>query len=181
MKLDSRKSGFSLIDALIAILVLSIGVVLYAKNWTANFGAKNSTHVRSIAATQVAEIGNVLLANISDLDRDTPRGQIVSRIQQFSGALVNHLNGFARARGYECANNGPQALNAPNNAIDLNGSTLPRVWAQGAASCVKITPLPSQSTQTNGMWVHIEVRWIDAHTRRNQTESVSVHTLVSPL
>lgn len=181
MKLDSKKRGFSLIDALIAILLLSIGVVLYTKNWTANFGAKNSTHVRSIAATQVAEIGNILLANISDLDRDTPRGQIVSRIQQFSQALVNHFNSFAPARGYKCTDNGPQALSTPDNAINLSSATLPRVWAQGAASCVRIRPLPSQNTQTNGMWVHIEVRWVDAHTRRNQTESVSVYTLVSPL
>lgn len=181
MKLDSRKNGFSMVDALIAILVLSIGLVLYAKNWTANFGAKNSTHVRSIAATQVAEIGNVLLANISDLDRDTPRGQIISRMQQFSGRLEDHLNSFAGARGYECTSNGPRALGAPNNAIDLSQATLPRAWAQGAASCISIRPLPNLSTQTNGVWVHIEARWIDSHTRDNQTENVSVYTLVSPL
>lgn len=181
MKWDSRKNGFSMVDALVAILVLSVGLVLYAKNWTANFGAKNSTHVRSIAATQVAEIGNVLLANISDLDRDTPRGQIISRMQQFSGQLENHLNGYAGARGYECTSNGPRALGSTNNSMNLNDATLPRAWAQGAASCVSIQPLPNLTTQTNGVWVHIQVSWIDAHTRDNQRENVSVYTLVSPL
>lgn len=181
MKSDFRKHGFSMIDALVAILVLSIGSVLYAKNWTALFAANNSTHVRSIAATQVAEIGNVLLANISDLDRDTPRGQIISRIQQFSAQLENKLNSYAIAKGYECTNNGPRALGAPNNAINLNQATLPRAWAQGAASCISIRPLPNLSTQTNGLWVHIQASWIDAHTRDEQTENVSVYTLVSPL
>lgn len=182
MKSDSKERGISLVDSLIAILVLSTGLVLYAKNWTANYSAKNSTYARSIAATQVAEIGNVLLANISELDRDEPRGQIVSRIQRFSNDLAAHLNNFAATGGYECAGGVPRAMTTGNGAArDLSESTLPRTWAQGAASCVTITPLPAQPTQTNGVWVQIRASWIDAHTRDGQTESVSIYTLVSPL
>lgn len=174
-------AGFSLIDSLIAILVLSIGMVLYTKNWTATYGAKSSTHVRSIASNQVAEIGNVLLANISDLDRDASRGQIIARVQQFSNQLNQHLNSFARARGYECSGTGPRVINNADTTGNLNNSTLPRTWAQGASTCIDIRPLPNQSTQTNGVWVEIESSWIDAHTDSNQLERVSIHTLVSPL
>ncbi len=170
-----------MIETMIAIFILSVGLVMYAKNWSANYSAKNSTHVRSIAAAQVAEIGNVLLANISNLDRDTPRGQIIARMQQFSTQLENHLNDYARARGYECTSSGPRSLNTPVASINLNAATLPRTWAQGAASCIRIRPLPNLSTQTNGVWVNIEANWVDAHTQDNQSERVSVYTLVSPL
>lgn len=177
----SEQRGFTMVDSLIAVLVLSIGVVLYTKNWTANFGAKNSTHARSIAATQVAEIGNVLLANIADFDQDTPRGAVVSRVQQFSNALVNHINGFANERGYSCAAQGPRLKHATSTSSRLNNATLPRTWAQGAAACVSIKPMPNLNTDTNGVWVEIETSWIDSHTPRGQTESVRVYTLVSPL
>ena len=134
MKLDSRERGISLVDSLIAILVLSIGLVLYSKNWTANYSAKNSTYARSIAATQVAEIGNVLLANISDLDRDEPRGQLISRVQRFSNDLASHINSFAASGGYECKEGEPRAITTGRGAIgNLSESTLPRTWAQGAA------------------------------------------------
>jgi hypothetical protein len=123
-----------MVDSLIAVLVLSVGLVLYTKNWTANFGAKNSTHARSIAATQVAEIGNVLLANIADLDQDAPRGAVVSRVQQFSRALVDHINSYASARGYECGKQGPKLGSGNSGSNNLNTSTLPRTWAQGAAA-----------------------------------------------
>jgi Tfp pilus assembly protein PilV len=179
--LASEQNGFTMVDSLIAVLVLSVGLVLYTKNWTANFGAKNSTHARSIAATQVAEIGNVLLANIADLDQDAPRGAVVSRVQQFSNTLVNHINSFANARGYECGNQGPKLGGSATNSSSLNNSTLPRTWAQGAAACVSIKPMPSLNTDTNGVWVEIETSWIDSHTLEGQTESVRVYTLVSPL
>lgn len=170
-----------MVDSLIAVLVISVGLVLYSKNWTANFSASNSTHTRSIAATQVAEIGNVLLANIADLDRDSPRGAVVSRVQQFSRALSDHLNGFASARGYQCGAQGPQLGGASTNATALNNATLPRTWAQGAAACIRISPMPNLSTDTNGVWVEIETSWIDPHTQSGQTESVKIYTLVSPL
>jgi len=170
-----------MVDSLIAVLVLSVGLLLYTKNWTANFGAKNSTHARSIAATQVAEIGNVLLANIADFDQDTPHGTVVSRVQQFSRALEEHINSFSNARGYRCGNQGPQLGNVTANSNGLNNSTIPRTWAQGAAACVSIKPMPSLGTDTNGVWVEIETSWIDSHTQEGQTESVRVYTLVSPL
>lgn len=179
--LDSRQHGMSLIDALLGILVLSIGLVLYARNWTANYSATNSTYSRSIAASQVAEIGNILLANIATFDSNSPRGQIISRVNQFSNQLETHLNSFALASGYECNNGIPKELSSPNSLINLEQSTLPRVWAQGAASCITIRPKPSLATGTNGVWVSIEVNWVDAHTPEEQTERVSVHTLVSPL
>ncbi|HEX4878219.1 MAG TPA: hypothetical protein VFV39_00110 [Limnobacter sp.] len=180
-KSGSSQGGVSLVEALIAILILSGGMVLYAKNWTANFGAKNSTHVRAIAASQAAEIGNVLLANIADLDRETPNGEVISRVQQFSNRLAEHLNGFAPARGYECVQGTPRSLGTPNTNINLANATLPRTWAQGAAACVRITPLPNLPTNTNGVWVQVEAHWVDSHTEKGSTESVSVYTLVSPL
>lgn len=176
-----KNGGFTLIESLIAIFILSIGLLLYTTNWTANFGAKSSTHARSIASTQVAEIGNVLLANISDLDRDAPRGQVISRVQQFSSRLENHLNDFASANGYGCNRSVPRLTGNPDTSINLNNYTLPRVWSQGAASCITIDPIPNIGTQTNGVWVKIDAHWIDAHTKEEQTENVSVYTLVSPL
>lgn len=177
----SEQRGFSMVDSLIAVLVLSVGLVLYTKNWTANFGAKNSTYVRSIAATQVAEIGNVLLANIADFDQDSPRGAIVSRVQQFSRSLTDHINSFANARGYQCGNQGPQLGHGTSPSNSLHNSTLPRTWAQGAAACVSIKPMPNLDTDTNGVWVEIETSWVDSHTQEGQTESVRVYALVSPL
>lgn len=178
--LDSKPRGFSLIDALIGIVILSVGLIWFTKNWNANFSAKNSTNSRSVAATQAAEIGNVLLVHVSDLDKTTAPGLVQARVQSFSDSLANHLNSFARAKGYECIGNEPHALGAPDLSINLNSATLPRVWAQGAASCVSITTLPFVTTQTNGVWVKVQVHWIDAHTQVGQSESVSIHTLVSP-
>ncbi|MCR2745832.1 type IV pilus modification PilV family protein [Limnobacter parvus] len=176
-----KSGGFTFVESLIAISILSIGLLLYAANWTANFGAKSATHARSIAATQVAEIGNVLLANISDLNRTAPRGQVISRVQQFSNQLESHLNGFAGANGYTCDQSAPRVIGTPDTTININNSTLPRAWAQGAASCIKINPMPNIGTDTNGVWVRIEANWIDAHTQQGQSENVSVYTLVSPL
>jgi prepilin-type N-terminal cleavage/methylation domain-containing protein len=180
-KLASRSDGFTLVESLIAISILSIGLLLYATNWTANFGARSATQARSIAATQVAEIGNVLLANISDLSRDDSRGQVISRVQQFSNQLENHLNGFARANGYTCNQSVPRVIGNPDTSINIGNATLPRAWSQGAASCISINPMPNIGTQTNGVWVRIEANWIDAHTKEGQTENVSIYTLVSPL
>lgn len=170
-----------MVESLIAILVLSAGVVLYAKNWSANFSATNSTHVRAIAAMQVAEIGNVLLANISDLGRDASRSQISARVQQFGANLQEHINSFGPAMGYRCTDQGPVPVNRVEDISHLNNATLVRTWSQGAASCVRITLLPNIATNTNGVWVKIETQWIDAHTLEGQLESVAVHTLVSPL
>lgn len=184
MKLVSRKNGFSLVESLIAIFLLSAGIVLYAKNWTANFGAKNSSHIRTIAASQSADIGNVLLANISDLDKTTPRSQLITRIQQFSDQLQDRLNSYSVARGYECINERPRWVageGAPVNVNLLNQATVARAWAQGAATCVSIKPKTGIHTSTNGVWVEIETRWIDAHSRDAQAEKVTVYTLVSPL
>ena len=177
----SEQNGFTMVDSLIAVLVLSVGLVLYTKNWTANFGAKNSTYSRSIAAAQVAEIGNILLANVADLDQDTPRGTVVSRVQQFSNALVRHINSFANVRGYECSIQGPKLGSGSASNISLSNATLPRAWAQGAAACLSIRAMPNLNTDTNGVWVEIETSWIDSHTQEGQTESVRVYTLVSPL
>ena len=92
-----------------------------------------------------------------------------------------HINSFANARGYECGNQGPKLGGSATNSSSLNNSTLPRTWAQGAAACVSIKPMPSLNTDTNGVWVEIETSWIDSHTLEGQTESVRVYTLVSPL
>lgn len=137
-----------------------------------------------MAATQAAEIGNALLANVADIDKGAPRGEVVSRVQQFSNELTREVNRLAESSGYECNNNKPVLKEKSLDKADLAESTLPRTWAQGASVCISIKPMPDETSKPNdpnGVWVLIEAHWIDPHTRDKQVETVSVHTLVSPL
>lgn len=173
-----------MIESLIGILILTAGVVLFSKNWGANLNAQSGASFRAVAATQAAEIGNVMLAHIANEGRAASHGQIVSKVQQFANDMNRHLNSFAEARGHQC-NNQSEAVRLTGHAArtqsELQQSTLARIWSYGPVKCIRITPLPNIHNHTNGIWVRVEAKWIAPQAANNQFETVSVYTLVSPL
>lgn len=175
-------AGFSLIEVLISILILSVGLTVYAKTSSGLLGSSIDNSERQHAAVKAAELGMAIQAHVANMPNNANKQAIYNQARNFANRMQNDLDGVALTHGYRCtAARIPVALSGSGTSPNTSGSTLYSTFGQGPASCVSFVITPAGGDVAYGAaWVQTTITWLPIKSSDNSSSSITISTLVTP-
>lgn len=171
--------GISMIELLISILILSVGVIAYAKSWSNAASLSIENAERQQIASMAGDLSNVFAAHLNNMNTQSSRNSVISRLNTFASQLEQSFESNYASAGYECVQGRPR-LTGPRNFSQLN-STLMRAWALGPSVCIQFKVLDQINTGFNGVWVETKVTWISIQNRAGELETLTMPSLIAPM
>ncbi|WP_288107941.1 hypothetical protein [Limnobacter sp.] len=156
-----RQSGISIIEAVVAALVLSIGIAGFAKQWNLVM----SSNVDSASASRINSlVGNLnmsIQAHASELEGTMSANDYFQNVSGFAKQLANQVNASISAKGlYTCKKGIPVPTENTETNAWSNSSTLLNVIGQANAVCITVNTDPQdfKVQAEDGKFTHYR-RW----------------------
>lgn len=175
-------AGFSLLEVLISILILSVGLTVYANTSSGLIGSSIDNSERQHAAVKAAELGMAIQAHVANMPNTANKQAIYNQARNFANRMQNDLDSAALTHGYQCtASRTPVLLSGSGAMPNNSGSTLYSAFGQGPASCVSFVITPTGGDIAYGAaWVQTTITWLPIKSSDNSSSSITISTLVTP-
>ncbi|HEY1059327.1 MAG TPA: hypothetical protein VGE55_11415 [Limnobacter sp.] len=164
---------------MIAMLVLGLGVMAYAKSTSATLIGSIDNAERQRVALLATDMNNVFAAHVNTLGSGASQQQVISAVQTLAGQLSRELQTVAQSRGYTC-NNGQPVMNASANPNQSINSTVFKSWMQGPPVCAQFTVITSVPTGFNGVWMQTQISWLAVRNSRGGVDTIRIPSLIAP-
>ena len=162
-----RAAGFSLVEVMVALIVMSVGLLGIAKMQALALSSTTSARMRSVAALEAAS-----LASTMNADRAYWAGVTTDPAVTLSATGAVTATGDAALQAATCPCTPPQiAFNDLNDwAADLN-LQLPNV--QGSVSCTPLVPPPTPTPVS----CTISLNWTEQQVVSNAQQTTAPTTI----
>lgn len=161
VKTTRTQKGITLIEAVVAALVLSIGLAGFAKQWNLVM----SSNVDSTSATRINSLlGNLnmsIQAHASELEGNMSANDYFENVSGFAQDLANSVNESISSRGlYVCKKGKPVPIGGDTASSWSNSSTLLSAIGQANAVCITFNKDPQdlKVQAEDGKFTHYR-RW----------------------
>lgn len=173
--------GFSILEALVSIVILSIGISAFGKSYI--YTVNTNTHIQDqlVSLHLGSEINNLTALHALTLAETNPN-DFFNKVNAFAADIERDINFGQKRENYECSNAGNEAVPVARMGGGYATPTkflLTEAFQQNAFSCVKI--LVSQSETVNGVpnvWINTRVSWVSRGVQGNEVQSVDSAKLV---
>lgn len=171
----AHQAGFSILEALISIVILGIGISAFGKSYT--YTVNTNTHIQDqiLSLHMGGEINNLAALHALSLASPNPT-DFYNQVSAFANSLQNTINNGQRRQNYQCANAGgefkPIAQSGAGTA-NASAATLVKSFQNSAFSCVTIQV--SQNNTVNGVpnvWINMRVSWVSRGVQGSEIQSV---------
>lgn len=170
-----KASGFSILEALISIVILGIGITAFGKSYT--YTVNTNTHIQDqlMSLHMGSEINNLAALHAFTLPDSNPT-DFYNRVSTFANQLQSTINNSQKRQNYQCSNSGGEirpTVQMGIAAANTNPATLVKGFQNSAFSCVSIQV--SQSETVNGvpnLWINTRVSWVSRGAQGNEIQSV---------
>jgi type IV pilus assembly protein PilV len=180
-RIISPQNGFSLVEVMVAVLVISIGLLGIAKMQALALSSTGNSRLRALSAIQAASLASAIRANrdywstSATLNNDLTvvvQGNAVAASTD-AALLIANLPGCVQ--GSRCTPTQMAAADLRGWASDLN-SLMPN--ALGTVLCTMPTPTPP--LLTSPVTCHIDIAWTENQVAANQVTSAATGTATIP-
>lgn len=171
----SRHSGFSILEALISMVILGIGITAFGKSYT--YTVNTNTHIQDqlMSLHMGSEINNLTALHALRLPNSNPT-DFYNRVSTFANQLQTTINNGQRRQNYQCPNTSGEII--PTSQIGAgtandNAATIIKALQDSAFSCVTIQI--SQSETVNGVpnvWINTRVSWVSRGVQGSEIQSI---------
>lgn len=174
-KTIAHQAGFSILEALISIVILGIGISAFGKSYT--YTVNTNTHIQDqiLSLHLGGEINNLAALHALSLASANPT-DFYNQVSAFANSVQNTINNGQRRQNYQCTNAGsefkPIAQSGAGTA-NANAATLVKSFQNSAFSCVTIQV--SQNNTVNGVpnvWINTRVSWVSRGVQGSEIQSV---------
>ncbi|MDH4396694.1 MAG: prepilin-type N-terminal cleavage/methylation domain-containing protein [Limnobacter sp.] len=167
--------GFSILEALVSIVILSIGISAFGKSYI--YTVNTNTHIQDqlVSLHLGSEINNLTALHALTLTETNPNDFFI-KVNAFAADIERDINFGQKRENYECSNSGNEAVPVVRMGGGYATPTqflLTEAFQDNAFSCVKI--LVSQSETVNGVpnvWINTRVSWVSRGVQGNEIQSV---------
>lgn len=167
--------GFSILEALISIVILSIGISAFGKSYI--YTVNTNTHIQDqlVSLHLGSEINNLTALHALTLPPINP-ADFYNKINDFAADIERDINFGQKRENYECSNTGNEAVPVARTGGGFATPTqfiLTEAFQDNAFSCVKIQV--SQDETVNGVpnvWINTRVSWVSRGVQGNEIQSV---------
>lgn len=178
--------GISLLEVLLSMLILSAGILSYAKSHSNQITAGQDNLERQQAALIASDINNMIAAHVNTKAAASSTvltaNEIRNAIKTLQGQLLTEATKVATARGYSCKDNVPTLGTTSTNGKKTTATAL-QSWVQGPAFCLVLEIPPNQVINSNftGVWIRTVVHWQPLKRADNSTDNMSISSLIAPM
>lgn len=179
---NTLQAGFSLLEVLISILILSVGLTVYANTSSGLIGSSVDNSERQHAAVKAAELGMAIQAHVANMPNTANKQAIYNQARNFANRMQSDLDDAAVSLGYQCTSGGiPVPLAGAGATNGGTDSTLYKSFGQGPSSCVSFNVSAAGPDLTYGAaWVQTTITWLPVKSSDNSSSSITISTLVTP-
>lgn len=168
-------SGFSILEALISIVILGIGISAFGKSYT--YTVNTNTHIQDqiLSLHMGGEINNLAALHALSLASANPT-DFYNQVSAFANSLQNTINNGQRRQSYQCSNTGGEfkpVAQAGAGTTNADAATLVKSFQNSAFSCVTLQV--SQSSTVSGVpnvWINTRVSWVSRGVQGSEVQSV---------
>lgn len=177
-----KQSGFTLLEVLVSMAVLSVGATLYAKSMTSAIAISTDNAEKQQAAVVATDLNNVFAAHVAPLGPEASRGQVIERMQRLANQFEKEMEQLAKQRGYTCKAQKPAPLaTSQSGKTDLLKASVLQNWTQGPPICLKIEIKPEVQTGFNGVWMETQITWVGLFSNDDQLQRIRLPSLIAPM
>lgn len=173
--------GFSILEALVSIAILSIGISAFGKSYI--YTVNTNTHIQDqlVSLHLGSEINNMVSLYALTLNDNNPNA-FQRQLEQYASKLENDINSKQNSAGYHCEKSG--AVNQPQlgthpRRVRVATETVARAFQSSAFSCVSVQ-VSTQDTVPGvpNVWVNTRVSWVSRGLVDNAIQSVDATKLL---
>ncbi len=166
-------AGFSLIEVLVALIVMSIGLLGLAKMTSLGIASTNVAGTRSLAAIEAASLAAMMHADRAYWAGNAPASFTVSG----GPGLATSINNTNLQGTQTCTTTGTTACTPGNIAIhDINA------WAADLSAVLPpyLATVDCSTTANAAISCAIQIQWAENGVAVNSQQSGNVNTLAAP-
>lgn len=166
-----KNSGITVLEALIGMVILSIAMAGFAKQWTTSTVSNIDVSERIRIAAIGTNLNSVVVAHASTLDPTLPVDSYFSSVQNFTDQLKTRINSHIAGKGvYHCSPSNQPVLATTGVGVPLSsGSTSTLLDPLDKVSAVCITfkfikrfDAPAEGgTRSYGLQMETQANWIE--------------------